>query len=196
VTENDQIAPAPLGHVSWPLHTERLSLRRVTMTDEGAMWAYRQLEVVSRWGSWQPVDQADWHAILANRLRDILVIELDGRVVGDLMVRVEDAWSQREVAEHAKGKQAELAWALSPDFGGQGYATEAVREALRLCFEDLQVRRVVADAFAANEPSLRLAERVGMRRELYAVRDSLHRDLGWVDGVGYALLAEEWNAQN
>lgn len=196
MTENDQTAPAPLGHVSWPLRTERLSLRRVTMADEGVTRAYRQLEEVSRWGSWQPVDQADWHTILANRLRDLLVIELDGRVVGDLMVRVEDAWSQREVAEKAKGKQAELGWALSPDVGGQGYATEAVRETLRLCFEDLHVRRVVADAFAANEPSLRLAERVGMRRELYAVRDSLHRDLGWVDGVGYALLADEWKAQH
>jgi hypothetical protein len=35
-------------------------------------------------------------------------------------------------------------------------------------------------------------ERVGMRRELYTVRDSLHRSEGWVDGMGYALLAEEW----
>jgi hypothetical protein len=35
-------------------------------------------------------------------------------------------------------------------------------------------------------------ERVGMRRELYAVRESLHRSGQWLDTVGYALLAEGW----
>ncbi len=112
------------------------------------------------------------------------------------MVRVEDSWAQREVANEAKGVQAELGWALSPSVGGRGFATEEVQRALRLCFEELQGRRVVANAFAANEPSRRLVERVGMRREVYAVRDSLHRDLGGVDGIGYALLVEDWNAQH
>jgi RimJ/RimL family protein N-acetyltransferase len=194
MTDNGTL-PTPLDDVTWPLSTERLSLRRVRMTDESAMWTYRQLEEVSRWTSWRPADQADWRANLQTRLRDILVIELDGQIIGDLMVRVEDAWAQREVADHANSMQAELGWSVNPSMGGQGFATEAVREALRLCFEDLQLHRVVANAFAANEPSLRLAERVGMRRELHGVRDSLHRDLGWIDGIGYALLADEWKHQ-
>ncbi|AWG02252.1 N-acetyltransferase [Clavibacter michiganensis subsp. insidiosus] len=128
-------------------------------------------------------------------LRDQLVLELDGRVVGDILVRVEGAWAQREVAHLAVGTQAELGWTLDPAVGGRGLATEAVRAALRIAFEGLGVRRVVASAFADNAPSLRLAERVGVRRESYAVADSLHRDLGWMDGVGYALLAEEWAAR-
>jgi RimJ/RimL family protein N-acetyltransferase len=37
-------------------------------------------------------------------------------------------------------------------------------------------------------------ERVGMRREQYTVRDSLHRSDGWLDGMCYALLADEWRA--
>jgi RimJ/RimL family protein N-acetyltransferase len=37
-------------------------------------------------------------------------------------------------------------------------------------------------------------ERIGMRREAHNVRDSLHRTRGWLDGLGYALLAEEWRA--
>lgn len=43
-----------------------------------------------------------------------------------------------------------------------------------------------------NGPSLALLERVGMRPEQRTVRDSLHRSGAWLDGVGYALLAEEW----
>lgn len=192
-TEGDT-PPAPLDTVSWPLTTERLSLRRVTMADEDSMWEYRRLEDVSRWGSWHAVDQADWHALLQARLRDVVVIEFEGRIIGDLMIRIEDGWSQREVAAGARNMQAELGWTLNPGSVGRGFATEAVGEALRLCFEDLHLHRVVANAFAANESSRRLAERVGMRRELHGVRDSLHRDLGWIDGIGYALLADEWRA--
>jgi len=193
--DDDPTAAAPLDRVAWPVRTERLLLRRMTTADAPAMWAYRRLDEVTRWVTSRPVDEAAWIAGSAALLRDQLVLELDGRVVGDLMVRVEDAWAQREVAHLAAGTQAELGWTLDPAVGGRGLATEAVRAALRIAFEGLGVRRVVASAFADNGPSLRLAERVGMRRESYAVADSLHRDLGWIDGVGYALLAEEWAAR-
>jgi RimJ/RimL family protein N-acetyltransferase len=33
-----------------------------------------------------------------------------------------------------------------------------------------------------------------MVREAHTRRDSLHRTHGWVDGVVYALLADEWRA--
>lgn len=193
--DDDPTAAAPLDRVAWPVRTERLLLRRMSAADAPAMWAYRRLDEVTRWVTSRPADEAAWIAGSAAMLRDQLVLELDGRVVGDLMVRVEDAWAQREVAHRAAGTQAELGWTLDPADGGRGLATEAVRAALGIAFEGLGVRRVVASAFADNAPSLRLAERVGMRRESYAVADSLHRDLGWIDGVGYALLAEEWAAR-
>ena len=34
-----------------------------------------------------------------------------------------------------------------------------------------------------------------MRRESHTVRDSLHRERGWLDGYTYALLADEWSAR-
>ena len=55
------------------------------------------------------------------------------------------------------------------------------------------VRRVTANCFLENNTSLRLMERVGMRRELHAVRESLHRSGQWLDTVGYAILKEEWS---
>ena len=92
------------------------------------------------------------------------------------------------------GEEAEIGWCLSPAHQGHGYVTEAATELVRICFEDLGVRRITAAAFADNLPSLRIMERLGMRQESHGVRDSLHRDLGWVDGVVYALLADEWRA--
>ena len=122
------------------------------------------------------------------------MLERDGELIGDLMVAVGDAWAQAEVTEQAKGLQAELGWVLDPAHEGHGYATEAVRELLRLCFADLGLRRVEAGCFAANTPSWRLMERVGMRRESHTRRDALHRSGEWMDGMAYGLLAEEWLA--
>jgi RimJ/RimL family protein N-acetyltransferase len=129
-----------------------------------------------------------------DRLAKTLVIELDGVVIGDLMLAIEDAWAQAEVKDHARGAQAELGWCLSPEHGGRGYATEAVSELIRICCEDLGLRQVRAECFADNEASWRLAERLHMRREQHTIGDSLHRSAEWVDGLGYALLADEWLA--
>ena len=188
-------APA-ISRVSWPRGTDRLVLRPATPDDADATWAFRHLEQVSRWLTELPANQATYRAAFEqpHRLSTTLVIERDGRVIGDLMLKVEDAWAQSEVAEDGRAKLAELGWVLHPDHTGQGYATEAVGELVRICFDDLDVHRVVATCFADNEPSWRLMERLGLRRELHAVADARHRTGHWLDTYGYAITADEWNA--
>lgn len=185
---------SPLDAVGWPVRTERLVLRPATPADTEPTWRYRQLEPVSRWLTRAPRTPADYRAYFENpeSLVKTLVMERDGVVIGDLMVAVGDGWAQAERAGEAHGVQAELGWVLDPAHEGHGYATEAVRELLRLCFTELGLRRVEADCFAANEPSWRLMERVGMRRESHTRRDALHRSGEWLDGMSYGLLAEEW----
>ena len=185
-----------LDGISWPVRTERLSLRQATKDDAEPTWNYRRLEVVSQWLTRASPTLEDYREQFVDpeRLAKTLVIELDGEVIGDLMVAFEDAWAQAEVAKQAEGVQAELGYVLHPDHAGAGYASEAVRELLRLCFEDLGLRRVTANCFADNESSWRLMERVGMRRELHTVKESLHRSGEWLDGLGYALLADEWRS--
>ena len=43
----------------------------------------------------------------------------------------------------------------------------------------LRLRRVTAECFSAHEPSWRLMERLGMRRETHPVSESLHRSGAW-----------------
>lgn len=184
----------PLDAVDWPARTDRLLLRRATPADAHAVWAYRRLDEVSRWLTAAPAtfEQFVAHGFTPDRLPETVVVELDGTVVGDVMVKVVDGWAQAEVAHRARQVQGELGWVLHPEQHGHGYATEALTEVLRLCFEVLGLRRVTAGCFAANEASWRLMERLGMRRETHTVRESLHRTEGWLDGLEYALLADEW----
>jgi RimJ/RimL family protein N-acetyltransferase len=184
-----------LAALTWPVHTDRLTLRPATADDADATWRFRRRADVSRWITRAPAVPEQHRAWFQDpdSLARTLVIEHGAEIVGDLMVRIEDAWAQAEIAERARGMQAELGWVLDPEHAGHGYATEAVRELLRLCFKDLGLHRVTATCFAANEASWRLMERVGMRREFYTVRDSLHRSGEWLDCVGYALLSDEWS---
>jgi RimJ/RimL family protein N-acetyltransferase len=188
--------PQDLSAVAWPVRTARLSIRPATAADLDATWAFRQLPEVCEWLTDAPADRAAYAEIflVPDRLASTLVVELDGAVIGDLMLRIQDPWSQSEVADQAKGVQAELGWMLAPEHAGRGYGTELAAELLRICFEDLGLYRVTALCFTDNEPSWRIMERIGMRREAHNVRDSLHRTRGWLDGYGYALLAEEWRA--
>ena len=183
-----------LDTIDWPVRTERLAIRRVQEGDVEATWTFRRLDEVSRWITMAPQDLESYRAMFTeeDRLAKTLVVELDGVVIGDLMLAVEDAWAQSEVRAQARATQAELGWTIDPAYGGKGLATEAVVALVNLSFGPLGLRRVVANCFADNEASWRLMERIGMRREAHTVRESLHRDHGWLDGLSYALLAEEW----
>jgi RimJ/RimL family protein N-acetyltransferase len=181
-----------LTDLSWPRHTERLLLRPPLLDDMRAVHAYRSDAATAHWLTGIASTVEDVAAKLLHGAKG-LVVERDGAVVGDLMLAVQDGWAQREVADRARGSQAELGWVVAPAHRGQGYAVEAVRELVAIAFE-LGVRRVEASCFADNLASRRVMEKVGLRREGHYVRESLHRDGTWRDGMTYALLADEWEA--
>jgi RimJ/RimL family protein N-acetyltransferase len=179
--------------LTWPIHTARLSLRPATRDDLEATWSFRQLPEVSQWLTRAPATLKDYREqfLAPDSLTKTLIIELGGQVIGDLMLDVQDGWGQAEVADQARANQADLGWVLHPRHTGHGYASEAVQALLKVAFTVLGLRRVAASCFADNEGTWRLMERLGMRRETYALAESLHRSGRWLDAMVYALLAEE-----
>ncbi|HEY3530362.1 MAG TPA: GNAT family protein [Nocardioides sp.] len=183
--------------ISWPRTTDRLTLRPAETTDLPAVFAVRSRPEVAEWMPDHPTSYDDWLLRLgrSGAVERMLVMEAEGTVIGDLYLHVQDAWTQAEVKESGAQAQAEIGWSLAPEHQGKGYVTEAATELVRICFEDLGVRRLTAQAFADNGPSLRVMERLGMTCEARFRSESLHRDHGWVDGVVYALLRDEWQAR-
>lgn len=188
--------PTPFERLTWPVRTERLLIRPLARDDIPAMFAIRRQADVARWMTGAPDDYAEFAQAFSEPARTdcTLVMLRHGVPIGDLYLAVSDAWSQREVAEGAKRTQAEIGWCVGPAYAGQGYASEGAAELLRLCFDGLGLRRVTAGAFAANTASIRVMEKIGMTIEGRGRLDSLHRDLGWVDGVSAAVLADEWRS--
>jgi [ribosomal protein S5]-alanine N-acetyltransferase len=85
-------------------------------------------------------------------------------------------------------------WRVAADCLGRGLATEGVLALLDLAFAPepfgLGLHRVQANVIPNNAPSLRVAEKVGFRREGLALR-YLEIDGRWQDHVMFAKTAEE-----
>ncbi len=180
-----------LDQVSWPVRTSRLRLRRAQLEDAPALFAYRSDERIAHWLSRVQSDPDVWEQQWRSRVPTTVIVEHDGEIIGDVRLLVGDAYAQFEVDDAATGVQAELMWAFHSSAGGQGFATEAIAAVIRIAFEDLGLRRVVAVCYADNKRSWQLMERVGMRREGHSIRSTLHRDGTWCDFLFYALLAPD-----
>lgn len=195
----ERLAPGSAqSSLATPLDTERLHLRPAVAADASATWAYRRLPEVAQWLTELPAHQGTYCRDFTDpgRLADTVIVEREGALVGDFMLRVDDSWAQAEVRKQAQGTHAELGWTLDPAHTGHGYATEAARALIDHCFTTLGIRRVSANCFAANTASVRLIARLGLRLEQHAVEESLHRSGAWLDTHQYALLEREWSARS
>lgn len=86
---------------------------------------------------------------------------------------------------------AYLGYWIDGEQQGKGLMTEAIRQVLSFAFGPAGLHRVQAAIMPHNERSLRVAEKLGMRREGYAVR-YLQIAGKWEDHILFALTREEW----
>jgi RimJ/RimL family protein N-acetyltransferase len=88
----------------------------------------------------------------------------------------------------AEDHQAELGYIAHPDHHGRGYTTEAAAALLRLAFDGLGLHRVAARLEARNVASVRVCEKLGMRREAHLVENELVKG-EWQSELIYAIRA-------
>jgi ribosomal-protein-alanine N-acetyltransferase len=86
-------------------------------------------------------------------------------------------------------QNAYLGYGIDIEHGGRGYATQAVRLAVRVAFDDLGLHRVQAAVVPENRPSARVLLKVGFREEGLA-RRYLFLDGQWKDHRMFALTAD------
>jgi RimJ/RimL family protein N-acetyltransferase len=178
---------------TYPVLTERLSLRPLEPSDAPALLAYRSLPEVARYVPFEPMTLEVIEARLAGQwarreLDDekqsltLGVVRQDtGRLVGDVIL----FWHSRE---HRGG---EIGYTLHPDSAGRGFATEAAHAVLHLGFDELGLRRIIGRLDPRNDASARVLTRLGMRQEAYLVQNEWFKGI-WADEADYAMLAGEW----
>lgn len=87
-------------------------------------------------------------------------------------------------------KRAEIGCDLSPDYWGQGYMAEALQEAIRNGFEQMELNRIEAIVYVKNGPCIRLLERIGFQRE-GILREYYFLKGGFHDQFLFSLLRNE-----
>ncbi len=177
-----------------PLATDRLTLRRLGPQDAPAVFRYRSLAEVRRFQGWEPSTLVEVEVALRANPEDAdapgtwLQLALERRADGELLG---DCGLHFPAADPA---QAELGITVAPAHQGHGYATEALGAVLGFLFDTLGKHRVRASVDPDNRPSIRLLERLGMRREGHLV-ESLWFKGRWADDVLFALLDREWRGR-
>ena len=189
-------APAsapPLLDPAYPLATERLCLRPYVVDDLDALLGMFGRPDVCRYLDWEPMDGAAARTLLERRVGQTR-IERDGEGIA---LAIADPASNAMIGEvvlrltSAPDRQGEVGWSLHPDAQGHGFATEAAREMLRLGFDVMGLHRIVAECDPRNEASIRVMERLGMRREAHML-DTRFIKGEWVGSMIYAMLESEW----
>ncbi|WP_433252361.1 GNAT family N-acetyltransferase [Actinomadura nitritigenes] len=181
---------------TFPIETERLTLRPFREDDLESLYAYQSLPEVARFLYWEPRDREESRSFLREKMAaatlekegDWLVLAVEWRETGDLVGEVNLQWRSRE------HRQGEIGYILNPSFHGKGFATEAAEVVLRLGFEGLGLHRIVGRLDGRNAASARVLERLGMRREAHLVQNELVKG-EWTDEVVYAMLRDEWEAR-
>lgn len=90
-----------------------------------------------------------------------------------------------------ENRRAELGFALAQAYWGHGYMTEMLRVLLQFAFTEMQLHRLTADTDPNNQPSIRLLEKLGFRREGYFREHYLVQGEPQ-DSIMYGLLCSEW----
>ncbi|HEU4325364.1 MAG TPA: GNAT family N-acetyltransferase [Roseiflexaceae bacterium] len=182
----DEDPPAPIR-----LETPRLLLREHELDDWHALHILESDPEVLRYLDQQARSEAEVQLALPQviawryarpRVRyAFMIVERDsGAALG---------WCSLTMRDFAGGL-AEIGYMLRRDVWGRGYGTEVARALLDFGFGDLGLRRICAECHPNNAASVRVLEKVGMRRE-GLLRQSQQIRGRWTDVLVYAALAQD-----
>jgi ribosomal-protein-alanine N-acetyltransferase len=164
---------------------------------DGTVWSDVRLaneEWLERWEPSSPHAWAErhtraaWPAVLsalrkAARGGTMLpfVIVYGGRLVGQINV---------SNVTHGVQRSCTVGYWVDRRVAGRGIAPTALAMVIDHCFSGVGLHRVEVDIRPENAASLRVVEKLGLRREGYFER-FLDIDGGWRDHLGFAVTVEE-----
>ena len=172
------------------LETERLILRKMTLEDAEAIFAYASDPEVSRYTLWET------HRSIKDS-RAFLELEVSKRESGG-----EPDWGIVYKGDHRfvgtcgivswepHHARAEIGYALSKEYWGRNLMPEAARAMIRFGFERMSLNRIEARCIAENAASARVMEKAGMTHEGTLRQRELIKG-AYRDIEVYAILREE-----
>jgi RimJ/RimL family protein N-acetyltransferase len=162
------------------------------MNDARDIFSYRSQPDIYRFQSWQPKTISDVEQFIGSQIVDepnlpntwyqLSICKFDsGELLGDCGIHFLEKESS----------QVEIGVTLKKEAQGLGYATETLKLVFNFVFGELKKHRIFGSVDPNNRASIRLMERMRMRKEAHFV-ESLWFNNRWSDDIVYAILAREW----
>jgi ribosomal-protein-alanine N-acetyltransferase len=160
----------------------RVTLRPLALGDVDAVHDWARLPESCRYQAWGPntYEQTRAYVQAAVTAADqrVFAVVLDDEVVGSAVLKLRGT------------STAEIAYGVHPRRWGQGIATAAARELLRMGFGEHGRHRIFATCDPRNVASGAVLRKIGMRYE-GRMRGTLYIRDGWRDSDLYARLADD-----
>lgn len=177
------------------MQTERLTLRRLMVSDARDMYEYSKDEEVTRYLTWEAHpdpsytreylqylgthynvgDFFDWGVVLAS----------EDKMIGTC------GFTRFDYNNNC----GEVGYVINPAYRGRGIAVEALESVMQFGFEELGLNRIEAKFMEGNDASMRVMEKVGMTFEGYHRSSMLVKGEYRTIGVS-AILRDEYFARN
>lgn len=110
-----------------------------------------------------------------------LVLKDTGKLIGDCAIHTLPQ----------DNDQVEIGFTVDPLFQNKGFGLEAVKCLLEYIFKVLNKHRVIAVTDVRNKNSIKLLERIGLRREGHFIKNAWFNG-EYTDEYLFAILKEEW----
>ena len=147
------------------IKTERLLLRRFSVSDHNDMYEYASNDEVTRYLLWEPHENVRYtiryikYVIAKYRTGEFydwaITLRESGKMIGTCGFTSFDF----------SNKSGEVGYVINPAYRGRGIAPEALRAVIRFGFEVLGLERIEAKYMVGNESSRRVMEKCGMSFE-------------------------------
>ena len=143
------------------IKTDRLILRAFNDNDLEDFYEYAKTPGLGEMAGWPHHESIDNTREVLERFKknkDVLAIEMDGKVIGSLGLHSVDAEFYKDF-EDKKGK--EIGFVLSEAFQRQKIMTEAVKALMKYAFEELDLDYISAGYFRNNFKSRSFQKKLG-----------------------------------
>ena len=174
------------------IHTRRLTIRNLRITDLGDFYAYRSNPEVTRFQGFEVMTLEESIAFIreqANRpfgvpgewVQYALEYRESGRLIGDCAIKL----------NHEDSRLGAIGITIAPEEQQNGFALEAIQGITSYLFKEAGLHRITETVDVDNTASVRLLERAGFKREGHFIENIFFKGR-WGSEYQYAMLRANW----
>lgn len=172
--------------------TKRVIIRQFETKDNEAFYQYRAKPSIAKFQSRENYTYENAESFVqqqmtqkpnqpGTRFHYAIALSESNQLIGDCAIHTLDS----------EPRIVEIGFTLAPEYQGMGYIHEALSSMIEYIFTTLNKHKIIAFTDVRNEKSIRVLERLEMRREGHLLQNYMSKG-HWVDEYQYAILQSEW----